>query len=281
MKKVAVIGLGIMGHGIADNFLKNDYDVIAWNRSSEKAKDLLAKGASLAKSPKEASEYADLVFEVTANDESSREMWLSDVGILAGAKHGQFVITCATLSIDWIKELSKHCESKGLNFFDMPMTGSRIGAETGQLVLLVGGDENKLNDIRKDLDAIARDVRYFGDTGSGTKYKLILNTLQAVHIAGMGQALRMAKSVGIDQRKVAEALIEIPGGIVTKAAWESYLKQPVPIGFSVDWISKDLEYAKKMIDEGTYPLLEDVLRIYKDAIRQGFGKSDWTIINKL
>lgn len=281
MKKVAVIGLGIMGHGIADNFIKNGYDVIVWNRSSEKAEDLLAKGASFAKSPKEATEYADLVFEVTANDKSSRETWLGDNGILAGAKRGQFVITCATLSIDWVKELSEHCQSKELNFFDMPMTGSRIGAETGQLVLLVGADESKLNEIRKDLGAIARRVRYFGDVGSGTKYKLILNALQAIHVAAMGQALRMAKSVGLDQEKAAEALIEIPGGVVTKAAWESYLKQPEPIAFSVDWITKDLEYAKTMMNEESFPLLEDVLKMYKDAISHGYGKSDWTKINEL
>jgi 3-hydroxyisobutyrate dehydrogenase-like beta-hydroxyacid dehydrogenase len=279
MKKVAVIGLGIMGHGIADNFLKNGYEVIAWNRTSDKTKDLIAKGARLAKSPKDASEQADVVFEVTADDESSRKVWLGDDGILAGAKPGQFVVTCATLSVDWVNELAKHCEAKHLNFFDMPMTGSRVGAETGQLVLFVGGDENTLHDIRQDLSAIAKDVKYFGAIGSGTKYKLILNTLQAIHIAGMGQALRMAKAVGLDERKTAEALMERPGGVVTKIAWESYLQQPDPITFSVEWITKDLGYALKMLDEQAYPLLEDVLKIYKEAIEKGLSQADWTKIN--
>ena len=83
--KIAVVGLGIMGHGIADNFLKNGYELTVWNRSPEKAQDLVGRGARLATTVAEAVESADIVFEVTANDESSRGLWLGENGIIAHA----------------------------------------------------------------------------------------------------------------------------------------------------------------------------------------------------
>ena len=107
--KVAVLGLGIMGHGIADNFLKHGYEVTVWNRSPDKADDLVARGATLAASVADAVAVADLVFEVTANDESSRELWLGADGIVSHSNAGQTLITCATLSVEWVDELAASC----------------------------------------------------------------------------------------------------------------------------------------------------------------------------
>lgn len=281
MKRIAVIGLGIMGHGIADNFLKNGYQVSVWNRSSNKADDLVEKGAHHAQSVKEAVTNADIVFEVTANDESSQQVWQGDEGIIKNAHSGQYLITCATISIEWTQQLADACSRAGLTFLDMPMTGGRFGAENGQLILLAGGDKNKLAEISNDLHAIAKDVKYFGKAGSGMRYKLILNTLQAIHMAGLGEALRMADAAGLDKERVGDALTEIPGGIVTTAAWRAYQEDPNPITFSVEWINKDLDYAAKMADSISHPLLDDVHALYEQAIEKGYAQADWTKINKL
>ena len=164
MNRVAVVGLGIMGHGIADNFLKTGYSVTLWNRTKDKADDLLARGAKWADTPAQAAQDADIVFEVTANNESSREVWLGKDGILSKGSSDQpkFLITSATLSVDWVQELAQKADSPNTTFFDMPMTGGRIAAESGQLTLLVGGDETILDQLRPDLEAIAKDVKYFG-----------------------------------------------------------------------------------------------------------------------
>lgn len=281
MKKVAVIGLGIMGHGIADNFLKNGYKVVVWNRTPDKADDLAAKGAVVASSVLEAVQQADLVFEVTANDKSSREVWLGANGILSIAKPEQSLITCATLSTDWTDELANNCEQKQLVFFDMPMTGGRMGAESGQLTLLVGGSKEKLSDLTDDLKAIAKDVKYFGKAGSGMRFKLILNALQAIHIAGLGEMLKMAKVAGLDQKLVGDALAERPGGVITNLAWDGFKNEPEPINFSVEWIAKDLGYAADMAKNIKHPLLDEAQKLYQQAIEQGFDQADWTKINKL
>lgn len=280
MKKIAVIGVGIMGNGIATNFLKKGYAVTVWNRTREKLIDLENLGAKIATTPKEATQNADIIFEVSANDESSKVLWLGNDGILAGMDESKIAITSATLSVKWTDELAKLNSDKNYTFFDMPLTGGRLGAETGQLVLLVGGDEIKLEEIKHDLDAISIKLFYFGKAGSGMRYKLILNMVQGIHIVALGEALKVAKSSGLDIKKVGDALAERPGGTTTNLAWRDYQNEPNPINFSIEWITKDLNYAKQMADGIDTVLLDEVLEKYKKVLNSGLADSDWTAVNK-
>lgn len=281
MQTIAVIGTGIMGSGIATNFLKNGYSVIVWNRNKEKLKKLVSQGATIASSPKEAAKKADITFEVTANDQSSQSVWLEKDGILDGAKPGKTVITCATLSIPWVDELVYHCAQKKVTFFDIPMTGGRIGAETGKLILLVGGNPKKLKALEKDLKAVSAKVLYFGKAGSGMRFKLILNMLQAIHVVAFGEVLKLAQEMGLNLKKVGDALAERPGGTTTNLAWRDYQKEPEPINFSVEWITKDLTYAKKAANKTKTPLLDVSLARYQKAVAKKMEQKDWTTINKL
>lgn len=281
MRKIAVVGTGIMGSGIVTNFLKNGYKVIVWNRHKNKLKDLISRGASKANSPKEATQKADIIFEVTANDQSSRSVWLGSNGIIAGANRKKILITSATLSNLWLDELSKLCIKKNLIFLDTPMTGGRIGAESGELILLVGGDKRILNNLKKDLKAISKEVIYFGKAGSGMRFKLLLNMLQAIHIVGFGEVLSLAKKVGLDIKVVGDALVKRPGGTATNLAWRDYQKEPNPINFSVEWITKDLNYAKQVASSMDTPLLDQTLKKYKKAMSKKMGSKDWTIVNTI
>jgi len=278
MNTIAVVGVGIMGKGIVNNFLKNKYRVVVWSRNKNKLKKI--KGAEIARSPKEATESADIIFEVTANDKSSRSVWLGKNGILAGSKPNSFLITCATISTSWVDELAKRCTKGKRTFFDMPMTGGRIAAETGNLTLLVGGDKSKLKRLEKDLQAISGKILYFGKAGMGMRYKLVLNLLQSVHIAGLGEAFELAKELGLNLVDVGHALTERPGGVITKIGFDSYIKEPKPITFSVEWITKDLIYAKKTARKIKTPLLDQVLKKYKGVVRN-HPQKDWTYINKV
>lgn len=280
MKRIAVIGTGIMGGGIASNYLKNGYRVIIWNRSPEKTKALQAAGAILAASPKAATAQADIIFEVTADDESSQAVWMGEEGIIAGADSNKTLIASGTLSIDWARQLTTVCSDKGFVFFDMPLTGGRIGAESGSLTLLVGGNEQDLDNLKPDLEAISSKVLYFGPATSGMKYKLVLNSLQAAHIAAFGEAMQLAVDSGLDANRVGEALNERPGGVVTDIAWRAYQQENIPLTFSVDWILKDLGYAKQLSGSGTTPILDDILAAYKHAQGSGRGDEDWTTIIK-
>lgn len=279
--KVGIVGLGIMGNGIANNFLKKGYSVFVWNRTSSVADDLVSLGAVRCASPAEVASNADIIFEVTANDESSRSVWLGNKGILAGADRKKVVIECATVSIGWVDELINVCNQKKVTFLDMAMTGGRKGAESGTLTLLVGGNKATFDTLKPLLSAIASKLVYFGKQGQGMRYKLILNFLQAVHIIGYGQAMKIAKANDMDIKKVSTALVEKPGGIVTAVAERTYFKDPNPITFSIDWILKDLMYAKKFAKGVDVSLLDDVLTKYKKAADSGFNNRDWASINTL
>ena len=284
--RIAVLGLGIMGHGIADNFVENGYDVTVWNRSPEKTRDLADKGASVADSPAKAAQNADIIFDVTAGDESSRYVFCDEHdGIFSVATSAQTLITCATLTIAWTQELAQMCADKNITFFDMPMTGSRTGAESGNLTLLTGGDEDKLNELRPTLEAIAGDVQYFGEAGNGMKFKLVLNAIQAAHVIAFGDAIRQANAVGLDTNATGELLGVKPGGVPTAQASNSFINPPEQTNFSVNWILKDLKYAREMLAETNFKapisptILEHCIDVYQKAADAGLGDKDWTIVN--
>lgn len=273
--KVGIVGLGIMSRGMADNFLKNNYELVVWNRTDNVCDPFVERGATKAASIADVVAFSDVIFEVTANDESAREVWLSENGIVASAKPGQTLITSATLSANMTDGLAKACADNGLTFFDMPLTGGRVAAEAGNLTMLVGGYESKLDELRGCLDAIAGDVKYFGKAGNGMRYKLILNGLQALHVAGFASAIRAAKDVGLDPVQVGAALAERPGGVLTNIANDSMNNPPESVTFSIEWITKDLRYRDELARD---ELTEEVINRYEQLIQDGKANEDWTSI---
>lgn len=280
MQKIGIVGTGIMSSGMASHFLKAGYEVYIWNRTASKTQALQDQGAQLLESPKAVTEASDVIFEVTATDKSSRSVWQGEDGILAGATAKKTLITSATLTAQWTDEIAVICEEKGFSFFDMPLTGGRVAAESGTLTLLIGGDRTKLEELRPTLSAISAKIFHFGKAGSGMRYKLILNTLQATHLVAFGESMQLAKSQNLDIKKVSEALIDRPGGAITSIAAAAYPLQDVPLSFSIDWITKDLEYARKMAEHLEVPLLDEVLAAYQAVRDAGLGGKDWTTVNR-
>ncbi len=281
MKKIAIIGTGIMGHGMAVNFLKKGYEVYVWNRSKEKIADLLELGAVEALTPREAAQSAHIVFEVTANDESSKSVWLGDSGILAGAAVDTVLVASATLSVDWVDQLALECQKRSMHFFDMPLTGGRSGAESGSLIFLVGGNANELENLRPILGAVSTQILYFGKAGNGMRFKLILNTLQAIHLNAFAEMMAIAAGQGLDKEAVSAALAQRPGGLVTQLASKAYDYVPDQVSFSVQWITKDLRYTKQLAKGLHVPFLNDALEKFEEAMHKGMAEKDWTNVMRL
>ncbi|WP_194916063.1 NAD(P)-dependent oxidoreductase [Catenulispora rubra] len=281
MASVAIVGVGIMGRGMAENLLKHGHRVILWNRTPEKIADLRDAGAEVADTPAAAAAAAEVVFEVTADDDTSRGVWFGPDGILAGAKDGAVLITSATLSVEWVAELSGAVAERGLPFYDMPLTGGAAAARSGALVLLVGGDQAGLAALEPVLQAVSRQVRHFGPVGSGTRFKLVLNALQAAHMAAFGEALRVAAAAGLDVEAVGAAFQDRPGGAVTQQAWASHLQPPDPINFATRWAHKDLSYAARLAGDVPHPILDSVRELFGAAVEAGRGDDDWSSVNEL
>jgi 3-hydroxyisobutyrate dehydrogenase len=127
--KVAILGLGTMGGGMASNLLKAGVPLAVYNRTQSKAKPLAEKGARVAATPADAARGASIVISMLADDAASRDAWLGKDGALAAVDRGTILIECSTVSPAWIEELSGLAERHGAELLDARVTGSRAQAE--------------------------------------------------------------------------------------------------------------------------------------------------------
>jgi 3-hydroxyisobutyrate dehydrogenase len=206
MTKVAFIGLGRMGHGMAGRYLDAGFTVAVWNRSKAKARDLIARGARWATSPEDAAIDADAVVTMVADDEASRAVWLTRDGAAANMKAGTLAIECSTVSYRHVLEMAAVFRERGIVYIDSPVTGLPDAAASGKLTLLVGAAAADLERARPFLTPLSATIRHFGAVGTGTVYKLINNLLGAIQIAGIAEGLAIAEQAGLDMKLVLEAV---------------------------------------------------------------------------
>ena len=207
MARVAFIGLGRMGSGMAGRLLAAGHDLAVYNRSVSKAQALRESGARICMSAREAAAGAEVVIAMTANDESSRAVWMEESGVLAAQlASGVLAIECSTLSHEWVMQLAAEVERRGMKYIDAPVTGLPDSAAAGELTLLVGAREQDLELARPVLAAFSNRVLRFGEVGAGTVYKLMINLMGAVQIAAAAEGMALAERAGLDPKLVAEAI---------------------------------------------------------------------------
>jgi 3-hydroxyisobutyrate dehydrogenase len=206
MTRVAFIGLGRMGHGMAGRYLDAGFTVTVWNRSNTKAEDLIARGAIWATSPEDAAIDADAVVTMVADDEASQRVWLGNDGAANNMKAGTLAIECSTVSYQHALATARELNSRGLIYIDCPVTGLPSAAAQGKLTLLVGADAADLEKAQPYLAPLCSTARHFGAVGTGTVFKLINNLLGAVQIASLAEGIAIAEQAGLDMNLVAEAL---------------------------------------------------------------------------
>ncbi len=207
MSRIAFLGLGRMGAGMAGRLLAAGHDVAVFNRTPSRAEPLVRAGARLAASPRDACEHADAVVAMTADDVSSRAMWLGEHGALAASVAPRaFAIECSTLSHAWVDALARAARERGLRYLDAPVTGLPSAAAAGELTLLVGAEQQDLEAARPLLAALANRIFHFGPVGSGTIYKLVVNLVGSVQIASAAEGLALAERAGLDLERVVDAI---------------------------------------------------------------------------
>jgi 3-hydroxyisobutyrate dehydrogenase len=196
-----------MGLPMAGRFLKAGHDLRVYNRTRSKAEALRDARIRICETPREACQDVEAVFAMTADDASSRSLWLGPDGVLAAhlAPHA-FAIECSTLSHGWVIELAAAAQARGLRYLDAPVTGLPEHAAQGTLTLLVGANPADLEAATPLLTAISDRILRFGEVGSGTAYKLIINMIGAVQIASLAEGVALAECAGLDLAVVVEAI---------------------------------------------------------------------------
>ena len=196
-----------MGAGMAARLLASGHELAVYNRTAARAEPLVAAGATLASSPREACDGVDAVVAMTADDESSKAMWLGPDGALAAElPPGTLAIECTTLSHGWVLELASLVRQLGWGYVDAPVTGLPAAAAAGQLTLLVGANPAELAAARPLLDVLGNKLFHFGPAGAGTVYKLVINLIGSVQIASAAEGLALAERAGLDLSQVVDAI---------------------------------------------------------------------------
>lgn len=212
-----MIGLGLMGSGMARRLLGAGFPLAVWNRNPERAKALAAEGAHVAATPRDAAARADVVLSMVADDAASRAVWLGDDGALAGATRGAVLVECSTLTVGWIGQLFREVAARGCELLDAPVTGSKPHAASGELVFLVGGSAAALETARPALAAMSRAILHVGASGRGALLKLVNNFMCGVQAASLAEALALIERSGLDRAKSLELLTTgAPGSPLVK-----------------------------------------------------------------
>ena len=280
---VAVLGLGIMGTGMAARILSAGFPLSVYNRNPARAGALVDAGAHLASNAREAASRADVVISMVADDAASREVWLGENGALAGANRGSILVESSTLSVGWVKELAALATQHGCELLDAPVTGTKPHAESGQLLFLVGGSATALETARPVLSVLSRDAIHLGPSGSGALMKLINNFLAAVHTVSFGEALAMIEAGGLDAKKAISILAEgVPGSPMVKRVVARLDSGDFTPHFFMKLMAKDVGYAIQEAEQAGVHLrtASAVLESLEQAISNGFGEQDFTTVIK-
>jgi 3-hydroxyisobutyrate dehydrogenase len=280
-QRVAMLGLGIMGGGMAGRLLAAGFPLSVYNRSADKARTLVEKGAMLATSPREAATNADVIVSMVADDVASRAMWLGENGALASAKPGAVMIECSTLSVDWVKELAEQARQRKCQLLDAPVTGTKPHAASGELNFLVGGNEKAIADARGVFEAMGKTVTHLGPTGSGALIKLINNFACAAQLATLAEALAMIERSGLNREQALAVLTGgAPGSPLFKAISARMTSRDFTPNFIMRLMVKDVEYAMKEAKSLGVDLTtaQPALLMLKRSVEAGLGEKDMSAV---
>lgn len=279
--KVAILGLGTMGGGMAANLLKAGFPLTVYNRTAAKAQSLVSSGARLASSPAEAVQGAAFVISMLADDAASRQVWTGEGGALEAVGTGTILIESSTVSPAWIAELAVLASARGAELLDAPVTGSRMQAEAGQLSFLVGGTDQALGAATPVLKAMSKEIVHLGPVGSGAKMKLINNFLCGVQIASLAEGLTWIERSGLDRDKALTILKSgAPGSPLLSAISARMANQNYEVNFLLKLMAKDLLYANTEAANCDVDLTTaQVARaLFETAAAKGYGDSDMSSV---
>ncbi len=280
-QRVAVLGLGTMGMGMARNLLKAGFAVTAYNRTRAKAEPLAGEGARVAATPAEAAKDADAVISMVADDAASREAWTGNDGALSAMQPGAIAIECSTVTPAWVAELNELCKAKQIKLLDAPVTGSKPQAEAGKLSFLAGGDAETLEKARPILGAMGQAVYHVGHLGSGARLKLINNFLCGAQLASLAEAMVWIERSGLDRTQALDFLTKAaPGSPLLTGMSARMVQATYEVNFLLPLMQKDMQYAQADaktlgVDLKSAALVESRL---EDALRAGLAEKDMSAI---
>ncbi|MDD5028619.1 MAG: NAD(P)-dependent oxidoreductase [Rhodoferax sp.] len=249
-RRVAFLGLGVMGYPMAGHLACAGHQVTVYNRTASKAiawcaeytgangqKTLLSQAAT----PRQAVHRAELVFCCVGNDDDLRSVVLGTDGAFAGMQPGVIFVDHTTASANVARELSAQAKTLGLQFVDAPVSGGQAGAQNGALTVMCGGDRAAFDAAQPVAMAFSKAVTYLGDSGAGQLAKMVNQICIAGLMQGLAEAIAFGGQAGLDMELVLDVI-----GKGAAQSWQmdnrgkTMVADKFDFGFAVDWMRKDL-----------------------------------------
>ncbi len=283
MKKIGFIGLGTMGLPMATNLINKGFEVTVYNRTASKCQPLIDQGATIALTPREATNGTDVVITMVSNDDSIRSIYYGEEGILDAVRSGTTVIDCSTISPELVKQLATEVNKRGAHFLDAPVTGSSPAAIDGTLVFMVGGSADIITNQSVIFDTLGKRVLHMGPNGSGAVAKLAHNTMVGINNLALVEGFSIASKSGIPADTFLE-LVQL-GSAGSKAAdlkGRKIIDHDFTNQFSLQLMLKDLKLASSLTDSigVPTPMLNLAKSLFQTGQSEGFGEEDLSAVVK-
>jgi 2-hydroxy-3-oxopropionate reductase len=239
---VGFIGLGIMGKPMAKNLIEAGYDLVAYNRTREKAEEL--GGATVAETPKEVAEQSDIIITMLPDSPQVEEALDGEDGVLEGVKEGALVVDMSTISPVVTEELADRAQERGASMLDAPVSGGDVGAIDGTLSIMVGGSEEDFERVLPLFEVMGKTVTHVGPVGRGQVVKAANQIVVALTIEAVSEALVLGSKAGVSPEKILDVLGGgLAGNKVMEVKREKMLDHSFDPGFRVELHHKDLGIA--------------------------------------
>jgi 3-hydroxyisobutyrate dehydrogenase-like beta-hydroxyacid dehydrogenase len=278
---IGFIGLGIMGQPMALNLLKAGHKLTVYNRTAGKTEPLKLAGAQVASTPAAAAKDTDFVIMIVTDSAAVEEVVLGKNGILASLASGAIVIDSSTISPVVSRKMACHVAGQGASWLDAAVTGSKHGAEKGELTFMVGGDRQTFERALPILQVLGKKHIYCGPNGMGLSAKLAQNTIQATMLEVFCEGLVLAAKAGV----APETMLEILQSSLARAALTDFKAPFIFKGdftpyFPLKLMHKDLELAMEagFVHNVPMPTLAAVKEVYSAAKAQGKGDLDYAAV---
>jgi 3-hydroxyisobutyrate dehydrogenase-like beta-hydroxyacid dehydrogenase len=271
--RVAFLGLGIMGRPMAANLVKAGHDVAVWNRTPKQV-----EGARTAESPAYAANGAEVVWMCVSDTKAVESVLFGPQGVETSIASGAVVVDSSTISPSAELQFAQRLRAKGVDYVDAPVTGSKVAAEAGSLIFMVGGDEGVLARIDPLFKAMGKQIFRMGETSKGQAAKIVMNLQIALIFEGFAEALTLATKLGVN----VDALLPLIQASMVRSGVVDYkapfiMKRDFTPNFPLRLMLKDIHLALAAAKEARVklPALETVEEVYEMAAEDGHQDLDY------
>jgi 3-hydroxyisobutyrate dehydrogenase len=280
--KLAVLGLGTMGRAMAGSALRNGIPTVVWNREPDVATQMAGQGAEVAPSAADAVKGVDVVITMVTDTAAVTSIAM-DLGVLEALPPGAVWAQMSTIGVEGTAAVSSLVEKERADvlFLDAPVSGSKVPAEQGKLVIFASGPEQARPTVEPVFDAIGQRTVWLGPIGAGSRMKLVNNTLLAFSAEGVANSFALALRLGLDARAVVDAFEGGPlispwsAGKMARIAGSDYSPE-FPLALAL----KDVHLALEEADPEHFAVLASLAREWDHLVRQGLGSEDVTVVTR-